>query len=374
MWRMLSEPAGSDPKKSAIKQTLDRSSVCLIFLSTTLWPGAYAASPAPSPTPPATTSPTSVGPTSPEEARLLLSDGNDAFEARNYEDAAVKLKRLVARYPGYPGYLPAHLTLGRALLALNRPEEAVAPLKYYVSASKTPKARGWGRVYLARAYLLTGKPREALSMSGEIEREKILPGGVGGAKTDAEAADLVAESLLIRARALMALERDAEALTAVTSARKLDPWRPGTRGESAGLELELVLRSCARMSTPGPLAEDQVRNQLERRGVCLSESLIPLRTIAETGDKTSLEEATKAELKAWENFSQACANPPKPPENLPDKKKKRTPEQLKEYFKELDQVLREDCRKRAASALGILAEWSYPTLEPLTTHLRKSSK
>src|SRR6185503_6819032 len=78
---------------------------------------------------------TSNGPVSAEEGRILWQDGRKAFNEGNYKDAVSHLQRLIDRYPGFSGYLEAHLYLGRSLMLVGRPEDAEAPLKYYINAT-----------------------------------------------------------------------------------------------------------------------------------------------------------------------------------------------------------------------------------------------
>src|SRR5690242_18744119 len=81
--------------------------------------------------------PTSLGPTSNEEAEILWKQGQSALQNSEFQDAANSLQRFVDRYPSKPGYLKAHLLLGKALFGLGKAQESLAPFKYFISATGT---------------------------------------------------------------------------------------------------------------------------------------------------------------------------------------------------------------------------------------------
>ncbi len=294
------------------------------------------------------------GAVSDAEAALLLTEGKKAFAARKFERAASRFQRLVDRYPGYQGYLEAHLTLGQALLALERPGKAITPLKYYVLGVRNPDALVEGRVWLARAYLEDGHYNEAYLTTSEVETSKASAPALQ---------TLLQQNQLIRARALQALNRAPESKHALESARKFAASNPTEsaplRGETLSVELEIKLGDCAKLPSSGPLTEDQVKNQFERRGTCLLETLPIYRLALDLNERALSDSATTLLEKAYFDFLKACSAPPAPPETHPVP---RTPEQLRQYHRELKESLTEDCRLKAVAASGILSGWSgdYP--------------
>src|SRR6476620_2157108 len=86
----------------------------------------------------------SVGALSEKEASFHWSQGESAFQKGQYQEAVNHLQRLVERYPGKTGFIQAHFYLGKALLELGKPREAIEKLKYFISStrqrSETPQA------------------------------------------------------------------------------------------------------------------------------------------------------------------------------------------------------------------------------------------
>ena len=115
---------------------------------------------------------TSDGPTSPSESEFLWKAGQDEALSGKFPDAAFHLARLVDRYPGHSAYLKAHFLLGRALVELGRPKEAVKPLKYYINDSGKSSGAIEGRIWLGRAYLDDRNFHEAFLIAKEVENLK----------------------------------------------------------------------------------------------------------------------------------------------------------------------------------------------------------
>jgi tetratricopeptide (TPR) repeat protein len=291
----------------------------------------------------------SAGAASDAEAALLLAEGRKAFAAKKHERAASRFQRLVDRYPGYPGYLEAHLRLGQSLLALGRADRAITPLKYYVQGTRDPEAVTEGRIWLARAYLKDGRFNEAYLTTKEIEASK---------PTAPSLRLLAQENQLIKSRALQGLGRAPESKEALETARKLSasgPKSAALKAEASSVEIELKLGDCARLPSPGKLAEDQARNQYERRGTCLLESLPLYKVALNQNQKALSDETTGALEKAFAEYHKACGSPPEPTETEPTP---RSPEQLRQYRRELKERLLEECGQKLKAASGLLSEWS----------------
>jgi hypothetical protein len=292
-----------------------------------------------------------AGPTSDEEAAVLWKDGKSDFEHGLDEDAIPKLERLVARYPGYPGFIEAHRMLARAYLRTGQPAKAKPLLQAYIQGQGHSRSALEARLELARAELGLKLYSEALLVS--VEATKLA------AKAGASAADIRAEALMLRARAQMGLGQDDRASSSVRSALTALPSPAPSPLAAAVREtsLKLKLRGCARFPSRGKLTEGQVRDQLGRRGACLHGALLQFKEVLATGDTTTCDLAQSEISEAFASYWKKCRNPPPPP---PVKPKDRNAQQLKTYFRELAVVLEEDCRRQITEGRSMLTGWEAP--------------
>src|SRR4051794_1002187 len=97
--------------------------------------------------------PTSNGPVSQEEAATLWREGEKALEGSRFEDSLNYLLRYVDRYPGSPNYLKANFYLGKTLIELGKPDQALPYLKNYLNGTGNNRDAGQGRLWLGHAYL-----------------------------------------------------------------------------------------------------------------------------------------------------------------------------------------------------------------------------
>ena len=129
---------------------------------------------------------------------------------------------------------------------------------------------------------------------------------------------------------------------------------PEVQAHAAWIDLQLKLRQCEKFPTRGRLEEDEVRSQLERKGVCLNEGAVIFRAILETSSARFSELASQALTRGYTAYENNCANPPSPPA-LPAGKK-RTAEQTLQYRAELSDRLAQDCVNREKPAYGLLLD------------------
>lgn len=318
--------------------------------------------------------PSSVGPTSPEEAALIWKEGKTAFEQKKFKEAIFPLQRLIDRYPGASGYLQAHYLLARAFLVLHRPAESLEPLKYYIQAVNQDLE---AKIWLGRAYLELKKYHEADLISLEVEK----------ARSRVKTADFNRiQALLIRTQALIGMGKDAYAENVLASAKAMlpgvaSPGLPMAEGEALWLGLELKTVACRKLPSKERLAEGQLKNQLERRGLCLLEAMVLFHDVLEKfiaiKEKTRAKIAEKEMVVAFKEFDIACSHPAEPPpESLNEvipaessagglekankdiiKRTSRTPLELKRYKAELAAFLREMCLKKFDEALRLTHNW-----------------
>jgi hypothetical protein len=313
---------------------------------------------------------TAVGPASPEEADLLWKEGSREYAEGGYGAAAHLLERLDARYPAYPHRLEAKFILGKSLLKSGKPAEAIAPLQAYAStqSAEYPSGRE-ARMWLGRAHLEAGQAHEAYLDAIEIERAvpRVLQPKVKGPRFDdaptAQATPgpaklggnpALAEALLLQARALTAMNQDERARRALLSARENAGPRPALEADAFAVEILLKTRQCGRFPSARRLSEDQVIDQLDRRGACLLEALLPFRSTLERGERGPAEEAGSRLGRSFEGFADACANPPDPPVLRPVD---RSAAQLKRYRLELSTLLRNRCATKLHDAASVLHAW-----------------
>jgi len=297
--------------------------------------------------------PTSSGPVSAEEARIIWQDGKKAFEDGRYQDAATRLQRLVDRYPGYPGYLEAHRYLGRSLMLLGRARDAEEPLKAYVNATGDRPLGLQARLWLGEDYLLLSKASEAYLTALGVEKATAGNGANGNR-------DLHAESQLLKTRALMALNQDLRAKRVLDSV-ELSPAvqsNPVLKGHLARARIELKLRSCSRLPATGRdarrMSDGQAREQFAKRALCLQEALVLFKDAAESGDSQTAQDAARRISEAYFSYASAVRNPPVPPRLKPTD---RTAEQKRQYKAELIDRLEQDRKKALLDSLATLSNW-----------------
>lgn len=309
---------------------------------------------------PAAGAPTDLGPATAQEAELLWKEGKAAFEASDFQAATNRLQRFVDRYPAHGGYLQAHRLLGEAYLGLAeqdrdagraaeakaRAKQALAPLRYFATGTRAAGEAAKGTILLGHAYLDTGKAREALLSAMEVEKQRLGGPGEG----------LRIEALLLKALAQLALGRPADAELAMAAAEaKLgqlaSPPAPLV-GETRLTRLRVKNDRCAALPSSARMEESQARDQLERRGTCVTEGMLLYKEVLKTGDTRAMDRATREALSAVEGYRRACLNPPDPP-----LRPRRTELQLRRYREELGQALARDCREKQRAALELVLSW-----------------
>lgn len=288
---------------------------------------------------------TQTGPVTDEEARILWMDAKREVLDKDFQEAVPKLRRLIDRYPSHAGFTEAHRLLGESLLALKRGREALPPLSYYIQAMGQSRESNQARLSLAEAYLSTGRFQEAELVTLELERQESP-----AAANPPLSRDLHFTGQLLKARALQGLGHPQKAM------RLLESTRSGIRADETPLlalasrvELELKLADCARL--PGPLAsrldEAQMKNAFERRGTCLSESLLAFESLLRKGTPEDSEDAGATLRIAHQEFAKACLSPPLPSD-------RRTAKEKRQYSAELAILLRKTCRTGLDRNFGLL--------------------
>jgi tetratricopeptide (TPR) repeat protein len=287
--------------------------------------------------------PTSLGPTSQEEAQVLWREGQAAAESSKHQDAVNYLQRLVDRYPGTPGYLKAKYFLGRSYLELDQPKKALIPLKDFISGNGLNLDSAKARTLLGQTYLAVGRFHEAYLTSLELDQieNKI-----------ALTSDIILESLLVKAQALLGLKHDSRAVSALEAAEKklTDKNSPQIRGQTYNLKLKLKILHCSQFPGPSPLDEGQIRDQLDRRGTCILEALLLFQKVLATGDLRTAGIATTQINQAYTSYYQSCKTPKITPRTA-------TPLEQKRFQAELADRLTQDFKKKSNLSIEFLSSW-----------------
>jgi len=301
-----------------------------------------------------------VGPSTMEESTLLFQNAQSAYRLHQFKEVIRLLSRFIQRYPGTPGYLSAHLMLGRSYIHSQQPRNALAPLKYFIHASGWTEDSLKARLNISRAYYLTGQYQKAMLSAIEVmepgtRHPVIIP------------RDIFNSGLLQKSWAHIGLKQHRRAKQTLDSFFAKFPGRNPLKPrhlatQARRLEIELKAIECSQLTTGKILEEAEVRNRMKARGTCFLETLVPLQSGFKAGDPYWAKQARLAVAKSYLDFIQACNHPPKPPG-------KRTPIQLKRYKQELVQVLAHDCREYRTKALGMLNDWKNSLPESMVPQL-----
>lgn len=276
------------------------------------------------------------------DAEFLNRQGKEAFVAGDFEKAVFYLQRLVKKYPAAVGYADAHYFLGQALLKLEKAEKAEPNLKYFIEAAGTIPEAIDARLLLGDAYLNQKKNSEAFLLSKEIERFKLDPLHH-------------ARMLLLKARSLIALNRndDAEATlrSAIKDLQQIKPSPSSILASAYFLKFQLKLAHCSLYAGRSPLSEAQTIAEMEQRGDCLLESLLIYRELLAHNHQREAKKASQEIVKEFSRYRSRCESPPDSPERL-------NAGQKSQYKLELSQRLMKTCSSKARRALSIFRSWT----------------
>lgn len=279
-----------------------------------------------------------------DEATLLWDEAQTLIRGGKLGESAFRLQRLIAKFPASPHFLEAHWTLADVLMQQRKYEEAKKPLKYFIGATGKSNPGHAARLRLGRAQLKTGKPKEALLTALDVLN------GLGKHQNDHS---LPANALLLKAWALLALDKDSEAQLAHSSSEKY-----AVTAEAVRLEQEFKLRTCRLLPSPAVqkngVEEGDLRAALKRRATCLLEGTVFLLKAAESPVATEraqwVEDSQKTLAQDYAAYARLVQTPPKPPG-------KRSAIELQRYRDELRQVLVADFNEFRGKVFDLLETW-----------------
>lgn len=318
--------------------------------------------------------PTYVGPASDKEAVILWHEGQMSLGASRYQDAVNALQRYVDRYPGQAHYLKAHLLLGQAYLELGMTQKAIPLLESCVTASKVPLELGLHcRIELAKSYIRLKKFHEAILLITRQTAQQAL-------SIESSLPWISHQLALLQVQALLGLDQEGNALKVWDSKLKRLPMNTPLQitSQASLLHLQLKIKECDHLPStkpflvplhlPVPLNEAQVQNQLERKGTCLLETLLPFQKLLTERDlKTANQGADELSL-TFQNYLQLCTSPPA---SLIQVSNEMSTVQRQKYLAELTDSLIERCRMKTEEALRQLTSWTSTLPASMKTPLTR---
>ena len=300
---------------------------------------------------------------------MLWQDANAALQEGLFTQASLLLQRYVDRYPSTEHYMDALLLLGESYVESDKSKHAIRPLSQYIinRGNSTPGREA--RIYLGKAYLKSHMNHEALLTSLELM-------GFYKGELKKKEEKLYLSSLLLKSRSLIRLNKRTRASQTLVSfervAQKNKKLYSSLLSESNSVAIELKLQNCALLPGKGRHTEGTVKSYLKMRGTCWLEAMVMFYKNEKTGHSTWSEDTAQRLADAFEQYGEACLNPPLPPGS-------RTAQELRTYKEELVNTLAVDyggIRGRALDLLGtwkgVLPQSSRPTLDRLTSRIRST--
>ena len=287
----------------------------------------------------------SWGPTSEKEAQVLWVEGQKSLENEKFQEAISYFRRLIDRYPAQEGYFQAHSLLGQAYLEMGQPEKAIPLLQFFISNQSDRVELAKARLILGHCYIHLKKYDEAYLLTNELNQQhkkQLLP------------LELRLESLIIQAHASFGLHQNLRTELALDAAEK--KMIPGMSSRIKGLfnhlKLSLKIRMCEQFPSQKLLSDGQLQNQMERRGLCLQESLIILKKVIQSQHLQSIQGSFTELSSAFRNYRDSCLHPFQYLAKVA--KNKRTPSEEKSYREELTDFTFKNCLTNNEKALGLL--------------------
>lgn len=312
--------------------------ITLLFISSSLSAGISFSHAAPSPTP--ETSPGPVVASDPKKlvdqisaeektrATELWNKAMEKFAARKFRESVVDLQEYVNRYPGTPEALDARYHLGQSYLFMKSP---LASIPIFISVIEMRGKSDLGneaRTYLGQAYLDAAKFTEAHLVSEELLTQENI--GIF----------FRSKALLIRAHAQAGLNQNTEAEKTLSAFQAIADNDPELERETANSFLvSLLLKSnrCDSLPTGKSLPEDQIIDQMARKGICVLEMATLLARAAKKLTDDELSQAAETLSSSLREYRDACRAPPVTPVKVSKAK-------AKTAMKELLEKLGESCR------------------------------
>jgi tetratricopeptide (TPR) repeat protein len=301
-------------------------------------------------------------PADPKEAQILWQEGKSAFDKKNYKDAEQYLRKLVDQFPAHSNYLDSLMILGKTYLEQNQSDQAMVVLKDYsrsVSLKGTSDSFFQAKLWLGDAYLQKKSYNEAYLLAVELEKHKLAP-------------VFEIQRLLLKASSLMGKQQDAYSSRVLDAAQKLlTKMGPnnGLEGPVSSVQLTLKLKNCRKFPSSGNLEEEQIIDQLNRRGTCLLEALLLYKQILNSQSNPHIVNSTQTISSAYKDYLKSCENPY---DATIKPKGKRSNLENQKHVSELSVKLKDDFGRKLTHSLDLLVGWKekHPDASELESHLK----
>ena len=293
----------------------------------------------------------------------LFERGQNAFQSKKYEQAITPLKEIVEHHPGFPQLFEVKRLLGKSLLALKNPQEALPYLKEIVET--TPLTHPQAvliRLDLGEAYLQNQQNQLAYLTALEIEKLQNHPHFSPEEKV---------RGLLIKGISTLRTEQKEkrEELTQLILS-SIEGQSPSIsdslKTQVQTFKLEFKLHSCSRFFMEKNLNEQQILDQYDRQGLCLLEAFNLYPTLFKTSDPALLAHATGLLKKAFLDYEIRAQSPPQ----TAQAKGRSQLQQLKEQA-ELKDLLLTTRSKRFIEASNTLKLWRRTSPQNLNPYIHE---
>lgn len=267
--------------------------------------------PYPSPTPSPTPAPTPTGEgnrlvdqvaaAEKSKAELLWGDAMDKFATRNFKESAKLFQEYVNRYPGAPETIDARYNLAQSYLFGKDPKAAIPAFLAVIEVRGKSLLANEARNYLGQAFLDDSRFTEAFLVSEELLNQS-EPG-----------ANLRAKALLLRAHAQAGMNQNPEAEKSLVAFQAIAENDPELEREVAGSFLvSLLLKGnhCDALPSKSALPEDQVLDQIARKGICVLEMSTLLLKASKRFTAEELQQGGDTLSSSLEAFQKSCEAPP----------------------------------------------------------------
>lgn len=275
------------------------------------------------------------------KAADLWSTAMEKFSARDFREAAKLLEDYLNRYPGTPEGLDARARLAESHLFAKNPNAAIPLFLSVIETRGRTDLGNEARVYLGQAYLDAAKFSEAYLVSEELLDQKDL------------GATFRAKALLVRAHAQAGLGQNLEAektLVAFQAIAESDPELERETANSFLVSLLLKANRCDALPSAKALPEDQLLDQMARKGICVLEMGTLLARAARRLRDEEIAQAVDTLASSLKAYRRACDSPPLAPGKIPAAKlataKKELSEKLGEGRRNAEKLLLETFRDR----------------------------
>ncbi len=261
-------------------------------------------------------------------ATELWNKAMEKFAARKFRESVLDLQEYVNRHPGTPEALDARYHLGQSYLFMKSPLPAIPIFISVIEIRGKSDLGNEARTYLGQAYLDASKFTEAHLVSEELLSQENL-GNFFRSK-----------ALLIRAHAQAGLNQNTEAEKTLATFQAIADNDPELERETANSFLvSLLLKSnrCDALPTGKSLPEDQIIDQMARKGICVLEMATLLARAAKKLSDDELTQAAETLSSSLKEYRDACRAPPVTPIKVSKAK-------AKTAMKELLDKLGESCR------------------------------